>query len=95
MLKNTVSAALLFTAVLSPFAIGQGANVTLESTVTGNQEQPKVLYIVPWKAPAGPDDLYQSLDSQLAEVFNHVERAELQREIHYRRLLNTRKTAED
>lgn len=68
------------------------ATVNLGSTVTGNQEQPKVLYIIPWKAPAGPDNLYQTLNSQLEEVFGHVERAELKRELHYREL-RTQKTS--
>ena len=33
------------------FSHGQEAVVTLRSTVTGNQEQPKVMYIVPWQPP--------------------------------------------
>lgn len=68
---------------LSGVCWSQDATVNLESTVTGNQEQPNVLYIIPWKAPSGPDDLYQTLNSQLDTVFAHVERAELKRELRY------------
>ena len=59
------------------------AVINMESTVKGNQEQPKVLYIVPWKAPEGPAMLYQSIDSQLQAVFSHVDRAEFRRQLHY------------
>jgi len=73
---------------LSPLALSQEATVNMGSTVTGNQEQPRVLYIVPWKAPSGPDNLYQSLNSQLDVVFGHVERVELKRELRYRETLS-------
>ena len=62
---------------------GQEAVVNMEATVKGNQEQPKVLYIVPWKAPEGPKALYQSVDSQLQAVFSHVDRTEFRRQLHY------------
>ncbi|WP_444928886.1 hypothetical protein ACJJIF_13580 [Microbulbifer sp. SSSA002] len=54
---------------------------TLESTVIGNQEQPKVLYIIPWKQA----DSLQRLDSVLPQtftsVFEHQEYSEFRREI--------------
>ncbi|BFM17701.1 hypothetical protein R50073_38840 [Maricurvus nonylphenolicus] len=61
----------------------EDATVTLESTVVGNQEQPKVLYIVPWKSPGTSADLYRPVSSQLSAIFDHVERAELRRQMHY------------
>ncbi len=61
----------------------QEAMVTLESSVVGNQEQPKVLYIVPWKSPGTSADLYQPVNSQLSAIFDHVERSELRRQMHY------------
>ncbi len=58
--------------------------VNLKSTVTGNQEQPKVLYIVPWKANVGPEALYQNFNSKVMnQVFGHVEKQELQREVYF------------
>lgn len=62
----------------------QKATVNLGATVTGNQEQPKVLYIVPWKAPQGAVDFNQDFSSQLELVFSHVERVEFQRELNFR-----------
>jgi len=60
------------------------ANVVLHSTITGNQEQPKVLYIVPWQPPGGVDQLQQPVQSLLNDVFAPVDRAEFQRELKYR-----------
>ena len=61
------------------------AVVTLRTTITGNQEQPKVLYIVPWKAPTKGDILYQSLRSQLNldGIFTHMEKSELRRKLRF------------
>lgn len=62
--------------------------IKLESRVTGNQEQPTVLYIVPWKSPRSIEYLKQPLSSKVTRVFQHVERSELQREINYRKRFN-------
>ena len=63
---------------------GEEANVVLHSTITGNQEQPKVLYIVPWQPPGGADRLSQAIQPMLSDVFAPVDRAEFQRELKYR-----------
>lgn len=60
---------------------GQVAN--LSSTIVGNQEQPQVLYIVPWKPVADSDLENQNIQSQLDIIFGHVERVELRRELLY------------
>ena len=60
------------------------AIVTLQSTITGNREQPKVLYIVPWQAPDGPESLRQGFQSDLDELFRPVERAEFLRQLKHR-----------
>lgn len=60
------------------------ANVVLHSTITGNQEQPKVLYIVPWQPPGGADQLMQPVQPLLDDVFAPIDRAEFQRELKYR-----------
>lgn len=79
-------------AFLAAFSIGsayaeQEAVVVLQSTVTGNQEQPKVLYIVPWQQPDGPESLYRPLTSLVDDVFQPVERVEFVRELNYRQML--------
>lgn len=57
--------------------------VNLGATITGNQEQPKVLYIVPWKQTKDDTILSQGLESRLVDVFDHVERTEHKREIEF------------
>lgn len=81
--RTLLGALVLLAAVDFAAAAEQKPVVNLKSTVTGNQEQPKVLYIVPWKANVGPEALYQNLSSQMTKVFGHVERQELQREIYF------------
>jgi hypothetical protein len=80
--------ALVLCAALLPAVAGaaeQGeASVTLHSTITGNQEQPKVLHIVPWQPPGGVDQLQQPVQSLLGDVFAPTDRAEFRRELKYR-----------
>lgn len=66
--------------------------VVLSDTVIGNQEQPKVLYIVPWQAAEDDTMLKQPLATQLhGEVFEHVERQEHIRELKYLQALDNTK----
>lgn len=55
--------------------------ITLESTVVGSQEQPKVLYIIPWKQAESLQRLDSSLPQTIGDVFAHQDYRELQREI--------------
>lgn len=57
------------------------ANINLRTTVTGNQEQPRVMYILPWQSPDSPELEMEMLSSQSDAVFGHVERDELQRSL--------------
>lgn len=57
------------------------ANINLQTTVTGNQEQPRVMYILPWQSPLSPDLEMEMLSSQEDAVFGHVERDEMQRNL--------------
>lgn len=57
------------------------ANINLQTTVTGNQEQPRVMYILPWQSPLSPDLEMEMLSSQEDSVFGHVERDEMQRSL--------------
>jgi hypothetical protein len=65
-------------------AQGGEATVILRSTITGNQEQPKVLYLVPWRAPGDADHLQQPLQPLIDDVFAPVDRRQFQRELKYR-----------
>ena len=57
------------------------ATISLQTTITGNQEQPRVLYILPWQSPTATDVDFESLDNEQKAVFGHVEREELRREL--------------
>lgn len=57
------------------------ANINLRTTVTGNQEQPRVMYILPWQSPTSTDLEMEMLSSQQEAVFGHVERDEMQRSL--------------
>jgi hypothetical protein len=59
----------------------QSATLNLQTTVTGNQEQPRVLYILPWQSPAADDVDFESIDNEEKAVFGHVERDEFRREL--------------
>lgn len=59
----------------------QDATINLQTTITGNQEQPRVLYILPWQSPQTADVDFEPLDNQQKAVFGHIEREELRREL--------------
>ena len=69
-------------------------NLRLESIITGNQEQPQVLYLVPWQTPASPTLKYDVINNQSAAVFEHLERSELLRELKYLPPLTAQSSAE-
>ena len=67
------------------------ATISLQTTVTGNQEQPRVLYILPWQSPEATDIEFETLSSQYDEVFGHLEREELRRSLETEAALNKAK----
>ena len=61
------------------------ASLVLESRITGNQEQPKVLYLVPWQSGTGAEQLNLPLDSPDEPLFEPVRRDEFLRQLAFRR----------
>lgn len=57
--------------------------VTLRSTVKGNQEQPKVLYVVPWQRDGKTTFVYEPSPTYLQEIFRSVDRDEFLRELEF------------
>jgi hypothetical protein len=53
------------------------------STVVGNQELPKVLYVIPWKNSILPDLSEPPLESLIDEALAPVDREVFRREINY------------
>lgn len=64
---------------LATTAYGQSNEVTVESRVTGNQEQPNVLTIVPWKQADDFQVIEQGYDEQFNRIFPHLEPTEFER----------------
>ena len=81
--------ALLLATLIAVPVVAEEPVVTLESTVTGNQEQPKVLTIVPWQGADGPDSLYQDFSSRIDNLFDPVARRTFQREMQLRERYDT------
>jgi hypothetical protein len=73
-------------ALLGAALAGAAGNSVVEmgTRVTGNQEQPKVLYIVPWQPPDGPQSLYQDIGSRIDDLYAPVARETFQRELSLR-----------
>ncbi len=81
---KTLFCLLLLTFSAIATAQESGEVVNLSDTIVGNQEQPTVLYIVPWKPAEDTTILYLPLDSKAMEhIFGHVERVEHQRQVQF------------
>ena len=84
-MKILIALLMLF---VSSQSFSQEAKVILRSTVKGNQEQPKVLYIVPWQQGETPELIYQPMQGLVDDVFEQVDRQEFLRELDYREKIN-------
>jgi hypothetical protein len=58
-------------------------SIKLEATIRGNQEQPKVLTIVPWQSPKEKQALPSLILQRLNNKFQPLERDEFQRKIEF------------
>jgi len=63
------------------------------TTITGNQELPKVMYIVPWKHPEAGDLRGKPMQSLVDEALAPVDREVFNREINYFRALEATRDA--
>jgi hypothetical protein len=71
-----------------PVALGQSPDITLHSTVSGNREQPKVMYILPWQQPTDRP-VGQVINTQPeGDLFVALDRDEFVRELNYRTMMN-------
>ena len=73
---------------LPSLAAAQEPVVTLRATVTGNQEQPRVMYILPWQAPQPTEFEYQPAQALADDLFRRLDRDEYARELKYREALD-------
>ena len=78
----------MFLVLCNTPVLAQKNTIDLESTFKGNQEQPKVLYIVPWQKINAPEAYYQPLESLIDENFELLDRDEFKRELKFKRQLS-------
>lgn len=71
------------------------ATLNIQTTVTGNQEQPRVLYILPWQSPGDSTIEFESMHSLQEEAFSHLERDEFRRQLSADSTINQTATAQD
>lgn len=60
----------------------QPAVIELEETIRGNQEQPKVLTIVPWQSAKAKQALPSPIVERINKKFTPLQRDELKRQLH-------------
>lgn len=63
------------------------------TTITGNRELPRVMYVVPWKHPQAGDLRGKPLESLVDEALAPVDREVFNREISYFRALQAARDA--
>ncbi|MCG6885860.1 MAG: hypothetical protein LJE74_01465 [Proteobacteria bacterium] len=78
-------ASLVFVGLLLAMPLARAEDrMELEGTaIIGNQELPKMLYILPWKPSQLPGLSEPPLESMIDEALKPVERAEFQRQVIY------------
>jgi hypothetical protein len=68
-------------------AEAEGIVFNIESTIIGNQEQPRVLYIVPWQAPDDSAPIHREATTSSGMPLNTLDRDSFLRELAYRKEL--------
>jgi len=82
-------------AVRTPAAAGQKASNAADklqlgtATVTGDREQPKVMYVVPWKRSDIGDLGGKPMNSLVDEILSPVDRDVFKREVRYYQTVNS------
>ena len=75
----------LFYLTSAGYSIAQAEDkLNMDGTaIIGNQELPKVLYIVPWKKSEVPDMAQPPLESLIDEALQPIDREVFQRQVNY------------
>lgn len=70
----------LFMIAKASTAMAQADEITLSARISGNQEQPSVLTIVPWQKPEDFNVISSDFDDQMQQIFPHLDPTEFARE---------------
>ena len=68
-------------------ALAQDSRSRDSALIRGNQEQPKVTYIVPWQPPVSPDLDVPEPEQKVEGVFKPIERDFYRQSLYFRRHL--------
>jgi hypothetical protein len=81
---NRLVVGLLLAALMPAAVLAQEADIRLQSTVTGNLELPRVMYIVPWRQPGDVEFSLQPEPGIAGELLQPVHRDEYLRAMKFR-----------
>lgn len=89
-MNNLLHLVTLLTLISTSTSVLAEERLDMEGTrIRGNQELPKVLYIVPWKRSDIPDLSQPPLESLIDEALAPVDRDVFQRKVRYYDALST------
>ena len=87
--KSLVLFPLIISGLLNSHFVSAEEVVDIEGTsIIGNRELPKILYIVPWKKSQLPDMESLPIDRLVDEALAPINRKEFQRQINFHEQLN-------
>lgn len=80
---------MMFGLILAFMALSVSAETRIQmpgTSIIGNQELPKILYIVPWKRSGLPQMKRPPISQMINEVLTPLDREEFRRQIYYHRI---------
>ena len=92
MRRNLLFCGLLGSALLCTTPYAEDRIKLDETTVIGNQEQPRVTYILPWQLSSMPNLADPPLTQLIDEALAPVDREVFRRQLHYYRVFSTTDT---
>ncbi len=96
LLMKIKSLLLLILLLNSQFSIAEEEVIDIEGTsIIGNRELPKVMYIVPWKKSQLPDMESLPIDRLVDEALAPINRKEFKQQINFHEQLNPISEEED
>lgn len=85
----------IFCAMLASGALHAGDRIVLDKlTITGNQELPRVTYILPWQSSPAPNLDDPPLDNLIDEALAPIDRETFRRQLYYYRTLSATPVSE-
>lgn len=81
---NNLKRIALVVSLSLPMSVLAQQIITIESKITGSQEQPRVISIVPWHGVNAPEYIGEEMNLEMVvDVFKPIERDSFKRELNY------------